>query len=86
MGAVVGRLSKAAVITKPIAADANAKNGPPIRELIASRPPRATCHGRRRGSGVTMGPIRMCSVAIAIAPSVTHGSATGSFLGAIHMR
>ena len=36
---------------------------------------RATFHGRRRGSGVTIGPIRTRSVADAMAAIVTHGSA-----------
>ena len=37
---------------------------------------RASTHGRRRASGVTMGPSRMLVVVIAIAASVVQVSAT----------
>ena len=40
---------------------------------------RATLTGRRRGSGVTMGPSRSRSGAAAIAASLTHESATGAW-------
>jgi hypothetical protein len=46
---------------------------------------RATLAGRRRASRVTMGPSRMRSVAVVIAVSVIHGSAT-STTGAIQCR
>ena len=39
---------------------------------------RATTHGRRRGSGVTIGPRMIRSVPAAMAASRTHGSWTGS--------
>jgi hypothetical protein len=38
---------------------------------------RATCHGLRRASGVSMMPIRMELVASATAARLAHGSATG---------
>ena len=39
---------------------------------------RVTFSGRRRASGVTMGPIRTCDVAVATAASTTQGSDTAS--------
>jgi hypothetical protein len=39
---------------------------------------RATLTGLRRASGVTIGPSRIRSVAVAIAASVIHGSATST--------
>ena len=41
---------------------------------------RATCHGRRRASGVTIAPMRTRSVRMATADNATHGSANGSFM------
>ena len=69
----------------PVFENSRAKLSPPIPTPRVRRPPlsqsnvavsRATLTGRRRGSGVTMGPSRTRSVAVGIAASVIHESAT----------
>jgi hypothetical protein len=71
--------------SSPVTENSLAKRSLPRPTPSVSRPPEsrssvavslATLTGRRRASGVTMGPRRMRWVAVAMAVSVIHGSAT----------
>ena len=71
----VGLLVEGRQLPPGVAAEPDAEGDPPDDSRSSDATSRASFHGRRRGTGVTIGPMRTRSVADAIAASVIHGSA-----------
>jgi hypothetical protein len=73
---VVGLLPGGGQLAAAVTAQADAQDEPPPLSRSSVAISRASFTGRRRASGVTIGPSRTRSVVIAMAASTTHGSAT----------